>query len=353
MEKDKFSKAKIRALLGNLWAKKWLFCSVWGITFVLSCVWILPQPRYYTCSVSVSPESSDDNLGGNISSLAASFGLNMGALSGQDAIYPQLYPELFSSTEFLAELMDIPVKTIDGELETDYFDYIAHHQKENMLLWPINRARAAIHEWLSPNTPVPASTDGKRFDPFRLDRNTTEVFKNVKGKIRCKYSKTTDVVTITVEDQDPLICATMADSVRMHLQTFISAYRTNKARQDYQQYKAMTEDAEQEYEKVKNEYVAYADAHNFDNMMSSKTKMKNLENNMDMQYSIYKAMRSRMDASLFKMQDQTPVFTVLTPATVPVKPARPKRMVFVAAMLLLATIGTVVYLFRDELAEWF
>lgn len=29
-------------------SKKKLFLKVWIITFVLSCVWILPQPRYYT-----------------------------------------------------------------------------------------------------------------------------------------------------------------------------------------------------------------------------------------------------------------------------------------------------------------
>lgn len=336
----------------TLWGKKKTFVIVWGITFVLSCIWILPQPRYYTCSVSVSPESSDDNIGGSLSSLAASFGLNMGNLGGQDAIYPQLYPELFSSTVFLVGLMDIPVQTIDGKLQTNYFDYIAFHQKENLLLWPINHTRAALHEWMNPNKPVP-NVDGKRFNPFRLDRHTTEVFKDVKHKIRCKYSKTTDVVTITIEDQDPLICATMADSVRMHLQAFISEYRINKVKQDYQQYTILTKEAEDAYEKIKAEYIVYADAHSSDKMMSSKTTMKDLENKMDLQYNIYKAMHSRMDAAMIKMQEQTPVFTVLTPATVPVKPARPKRMIFVAAMLVLATMGTVMYIFRNELLEWF
>jgi hypothetical protein len=47
------------------------------------------------------------------------------------------------------------------------------------------------------------------------------------------------------------------------------------------------------------------------------------------------------------------VFTTLTNATVPVKPAGPKRMIFVAAMLFLATCGTLAHLFRQELKEWF
>ena len=40
----------------TLWAKKKLFFKVWLVTFILSCVWILPQPRYYTSEVKLAPE---------------------------------------------------------------------------------------------------------------------------------------------------------------------------------------------------------------------------------------------------------------------------------------------------------
>jgi len=36
-----------------------------------------------------------------------------------------------------------------------------------------------------------------------------------------------------------------------------------------------------------------------------------------------------------------------------VKPAGPKRVIFVAIMLFLATMGTFAYLFKRELKEWF
>ncbi len=41
----------ISKMARTLWSKKKLFFKVWGITFVLSCIWIFPQPRYYeTCT---------------------------------------------------------------------------------------------------------------------------------------------------------------------------------------------------------------------------------------------------------------------------------------------------------------
>ena len=70
-----------------LWAKKKLFFKVWLVTFILSCVWILPQPRYYTSEVKLAPEMNGEDVGGGLSSIASSFGFNIGGIGGQDAIY--------------------------------------------------------------------------------------------------------------------------------------------------------------------------------------------------------------------------------------------------------------------------
>jgi SpoVK/Ycf46/Vps4 family AAA+-type ATPase len=85
----------IPSLAKKVWSKKGLYIKVWIVVFILACVWIFPQPRYYTCSVSLAPESTDGKSGGGLASLAASFGLNVGSMSSSDAIYPQLYPDLY------------------------------------------------------------------------------------------------------------------------------------------------------------------------------------------------------------------------------------------------------------------
>ena len=78
-----------------------------------------------------------------------------------------------------------------------------------------------------------------------------------------------------------------------------------------------------------------------------------LENAMQLKYTIHSAMMTNEQNAMAELQARTPVFTTLTNATVPVKPAGPKRMIFVAVMLFLATIGTVMYLYRKELKDWF
>ena len=337
-----------------LWHKKKLFFIVWIITFILSCLWILPQPRYYVAEVSIAPESTDSRELGNLASLASNLGVNLGD-GNSDAIYPQLYPDLMQSTRFLVGLLDIKVKTKDGEVETDYYDYLNNYQKTNIILLPF----AAAKKWIGSlfesedSDSEPVSIDGRRFNPFELSKHTTEIIEGVQSKVKCSYSMTTNVVTVVVTDQDPLVCALMADSIKEHLQVFLTDYRTKKARVDYEHYKKLTEEAKTNYEDACKKYARYSDSHLNVARKSFKVEQQSLESDMQAKYNIYTAMDTRREAALAKVQERTPAFTELKNATVPVKPAGPKRMIFVAFMLFFATTGTVVKLFWKDLVRWF
>jgi LPS O-antigen subunit length determinant protein (WzzB/FepE family) len=77
-----------------------------------------------------------------------------------------------------------------------------------------------------------------------------------------------------------------------------------------------------------------------------------LENDMALKLTKYQTISGQLENAKAKVQEQTPAFTVIKSPTVPVKPAGPKRMIFVAFMLILATLGaTVWYLRRLILSE--
>ena len=77
-----------------------------------------------------------------------------------------------------------------------------------------------------------ARGNGKKIDAFRLSKRDYDLVEKVKTNITCDVDKKTDVVTITVKDQDRLVSAILADSVKQRLQDFIIEYRTSKARLD-------------------------------------------------------------------------------------------------------------------------
>ena len=350
---DKKSVIDIKEIAKTMLARKKTYFKVWAVVFVLSCLWIFPQPRYYNCEVAIAPETAEASVGGGLASLASNFGVNIGNMSSSDAIFPELYPDLFESNEFLVDLLDIKVTTQKNELTTDYYDYLKNHQKESIFLMPFIWTGEKLRGIFStPEKPIKGK-NGKRFDPFHLNKEVCNILEQVTDNVECNYSKTTGVVTISVTDQDPVVCALLADSVKEHLQTFITAYRTKKARIDYEHYKRLTADAKEQYDKARQKYGRYSDANTEVVLESFRAKQEDLENEMQLKYNIYTGMNTRLETALAKVQERTPAFTTLKCASVPIKPAGPKRILFVVSMLIISTIVTFCRMFRKELMEWF
>lgn len=351
MEKEDTSKvidlSKICRILLN---KKKFFCKVWAITFVLSCIWILPQPRYYTCEVKLAPEMSGEDVGGGLSSIASSFGVNLGGLgSSQDAIYPELYPDLFESPEFIVGLYDIHVKTQDGEISTDYYTYIRKYRRPNPLMIPFDWIKKQVNQLIEPDANVALSSDGK-VNPFLMNKKDFEIMEAVTNNIRCVIDRKTRVISISVQDQDPLVCATMADSVKAHLQSFIIRYRTSKVSEDVNHYQQMRDSAEVAYDLVMDAYSRFCDAHKNVVLQSFQSERDKLESELAIKQNTLSAMETQLQATKVKMQEKTPAFTTLKSAIVPIKPAGPKRMLFVAGMLILVTILSSLYIiYKDKI----
>ena len=340
-ELDKNEVIDLRKVFKKILGKKKLFLKVWAVTFVLACAWILPVPRTYVSEVMLAPELDGSSTGGTLSSLASSFGINVGSMmGGSDALYPLLYPDLMSSNDFLVSLFGVKVKTLDGAVDTDYYTYLLKHQKMAFYKVPFHLLRQQLKK-MFPKQQYGGTGSGGEVNPFFLTERQDALVKSMQDLITCSVDKKTDVITITVIDQDPLVCATMADSVRVRLQNFITAYRTSKVRGDKEYYERLVDEAYKNYQQSVARYTTFCDSHRNMTLQSLLSKRDDLEQDMQMKFNTYNVMSTQLEAAKAKVQEKTPAFTILQGASVPVKPDKPKRMLFVAAMLFLATIGTI------------
>jgi capsular polysaccharide biosynthesis protein len=333
----------IRIVFRKIWANKRLFYKVLPIVFVLSCIYIFSIPRYYKSDVKLAPELENSGTGGALSSLASSFGLDLSEIQTSDAITPLLYPDLMEDNGFVSNLMTIHVKNQDGDINTTYHDYLKKFQKQAWWNYPI--------DWLKSLLPKKEDKGGSKngYDPYNLSKNEDGIFNKARKDIVIGIDKKTGVISIDVKAQDPLICKTLADSIKDKLQVFITDYRTNKARTDYEYYKKLAADAKRDYEKTRQKYSGMSDANTRVVLRSVELKMEDMENDMQLKFNTYTTINTQLQAAKAKVQEKTPAFTLLKGAAVPVKPAGPKRMLFVIAMLLVAIIGTVLYIFVDEI----
>jgi hypothetical protein len=330
---------------------KRLYYKVLPITFVIAAFLLLSLPNYYKCEVKLSPELSGSGSKSGLLSLASSFGVNLkGALGNStEALFPTLYPDLMNSVDFKTSLFEIPV-TIEGDEDKgeedrtmSYYDYLKEEQK---LPWWSAGMKAAF-EWLisliKDEEPEPEG-----IDPFRLTKEQTDIMKLIDKKVVCDVDQKTMVISIEVKDQDALICATMADSVKTRLQKFITDYRTSKARVDLEYNKKLFGEVKAKYEQARQRYAAYADSHRAVSSQSGLTIRDELQTEMQMQQQIYQQVVGQLQQAEMQVQAETPAFTTLQSATVPVKKAGPARAKWCLVWLFLAFLATTAWILHKE-----
>ena len=354
MEENKDIKPiDITSIFRKLWKYRKKYYRVLPATLIITYLFMLFIPRYYKCTVSLAPETSSgtsiSGSLGSLSSLASSFGLgsSLAKMNSSDAIYAEIYPEVVASKDFIAELLTADVKTKEGDIKCDYYTYLRDHQKATWWEYIIG----SISELISP-TPKENHKGKEKISVFDHTKQQDKIFLAVQGKIKCNYDKKTDIFSITVKDQDPLVSALMAEATCKKLQEFITEYRTNKARVDYEYYKKLVSDAKADYEAAMKKYAASADAHTNTVLATYQAKVESLENDMQAKYNIYTAINNQMQAAAAKLQEVTPAFTVIESASIPHKPAGPKRMIISIFMMIMAGfVVTAKILMQKEAAE--
>ena len=185
--------------------------------------------------------------------------------------------------------------------------------------------------------------------PLWLTKEQDGVAKAISNNIKCSVDKKTNVITITVTDQDPLVAALMADSVKSHLQVAITNYRTKKARVDLDYMQKLFDEARRQYDKARQIYASYADANQDVLLQSYKMKEEDLENDMQLKYNIYQQVVEQLQLANAKVQERTPAFTVIQSATVPLKhSSRSKLATLVTWMFLGFMLRFVIVLWKNR-----
>lgn len=336
-------------LATKLWAqkKKIVKWCVWGA--VIGLVIAFSIPREYATSVKLAPEISDPKAAaGGLGALASIAGPSSGAASGADAVYPQLYPDVVSSVPFITSLFNVEVETKeDGEK----FTVQQYMEDETSSPWwsVILGVPGKIIGLLKADEEV---EEGHKLNNFQLTKDEADLVEALSKRVTANVDQKTSVVTIDVKMQDPLVSAMLADTVVTRLQEYVTSYRTNKARQDLEYAEKLNKEAQQEYYRAQQRYADYLDRNQGLAFRSAQITRDRLENETTLAFNLYNQTAQQVQKAKAKVQETTPVYAVVTPATVPIKPAAPRKVLILAGFIFLAFVACAAWiLFIQPMVE--
>ena len=342
-EKSKIDFAKI---FNDLLKHKKLYYKVLGGVAIFAIIYTLSLPNYYKVTVKLSPELNSRRSSNSLANMASMFGVNLRGAAGNttEALYPILYPDLMNSVAFHATLFPIKIHRDGEDSLMAYYDYLLYGQKAPWWSQAIGATKEAVFSLFISEKNEEKTT----VDPFRLTKKQTAIVKSMKKRIVCDVDNKTMVITINVTDQDPLIAAVMADSVQQRLQDFITDYHTKKSRNDLEFSKKAYAEAKQRYDQARLRYANFVDANQRLFLEAYRSEQARLNQELQIQSQVYSQASAQLQQAELDVQKETPAFTVLEPATVPVKKAGPARAKMCIILLFLAFIGTTVYALHKE-----
>ncbi len=313
------------------------------VSAVLGVIIALSIPNYYKTEVLLAPEvGGSGSLTDNLSDLASMVGVNFSTSSSSyDALYPELYPQIVHSSPFVLGLFDVKVTTLDRKIhDMTYADYLKKHAVRPW--W--TEAIGAVEKLFAKNEEPKKDS----LDRFCLTKEQEGLKQKIIGDIKCSVDKKTSVITIDVTAQDPCISAIIADTIQSRLQDYITEYRTKKAKVDVEYTEKILEKVESQYNSIINTSASYSDSHFNPVLESVKSHKEKLNKDVQIKSTEYTQLKQQLALAKAKLQERTPVFTQIEPASVPVLKAGPKRALIVLGFIIVAVIFTSILIIAKD-----
>lgn len=323
----------------KLWAQRKRLIKWSLIGAVIGAVVAFSIPKEYDASVKLAPETSGSKgASGGLAGLAAMAGFGGLSQSGADAVYPTLYPDVVSSVPFVISLFDVPVENLDGDNKTTVRLFLEEDTKAPW--WgTVMGLPFKLIGLVRGGDKDEEEEKGHKTNAFSLTQKEDLLVKAINQRVSATVDTKTSVVTISVKMQDPKVAALLADTVVARLQEYVTDYRTNKARQDLEYINTLNEEAKQNYYEAQEKLARYQDRNQGLVLRSAETTKERLENDAQLAFSLYNQTSQQLQAAKAKVQENTPVYATIAPATVPVRPSSPKKVFILIGFTFLAFVA--------------
>lgn len=326
------------ALISKLWNNRKIIIKWCVVGVVLGLVVGFSLPKKYYASVVLAPET-EQRIGSGVSSIASMMGVSLD--NSVDAIGLDMFPDVVSSTPFLFDLMDLPVKfeRRDSVITTDLLDYLLEYQKSpwwshvigapfKLLGWVMTIGKEEI-----PDVPL------SEMNLQNLPRKVRRVIDYLSHNINVSVDKKTGKTTISLYMQDPYVVSTVVETVKDNLVTYITSYRTSKVRQSVDNLTKIYEERRADYYRAQQAYASYVDANKSVVLLSAQAEQQRLQQEMNLAYQVYSQVATQLEAARIKVQEAKPVFAVLEPVCVPDRKAAPSKAKILIAFVFMAGLA--------------
>ncbi len=332
-------------LAAKLWSKrktiiKWGACGV-----VIGLIVAFSIPREYTAAVTLAPETgSAGGSGSGLSMLASMAGVNLGQNNGSDAVYPELYPDIVSSVPFAVGLLTVELPTGIEDRPRATLETLLKENTSSPWWSVITGAPGMIIGGIRGLFADKQEPGDSTLNPGHLTLEQSMLVEAVNARVGVEVDTKTEVVTVSAKMQDAVAAAALVDTVTQRLKEYIIDYRTEKSRADLAYAKKINTEAREEYYQAQRKYAEAADKNHGLTTRSAAIELERMQNESALAFNLYNSTSQQVKLAEAKVQESTPVFAIVQPSTVPVKPSKPRKALILVGFVFLSVVAACAYI---------
>lgn len=291
------------------------------VFLVLGLLTVLFTPKTYSSQVTFIAQGSSDSKSTTglkgIAKLLSGVGATSATENTDIPIF--LYPRIIESLYFKRELYNTPIQ-LDGEAAPVTFKKYATDIEKPSFGSKVLNYTIGLPGLLFSNKTTAASTT-KIDSLVYTSLEERKVIESLKDKIEFSIDEEDGTLNILVTMEDEAVATTqLAQSAQHILQKEIIKYRIAKAKEKYTFIEDQYQQKKEKFERAQERLAAYNDRNLFNTTQSSLIRKQQLQNESSLFYTIYSDLEMQLLSESIKIQEDTPTFTIINPAVVPLKP---------------------------------
>ena len=277
-------------------------------------------PVIYSSSTTFINSQTESSTASGLSGVASLVGINLGGMSSGSEIPPTMYPQIGESVEFKRTLLD---SYIDEKGQVKLGDFLANYNSiENSVTE--NSSRLFISEF------------------------ENELFNMINDVISISVDQKEGFVTISAKMPNSEYAANTCINAREILQKIIIDSRIKSAKQKLEYSEKQLASKRVEFEEIQNKLAYFNDS----NINLVTSLVINEREKLEAEFQIINAvmieLSKQVEQRKLQVSEDTPVFSIVKEASMPVNKSSPKRAQMV---LIFGFVGIIVSVFYTVIKD--
>jgi len=186
-------------------------------------------------------------------------------------------------------------------------------------------------------------------DIIRITEKQEELFKQLSEQISISFNDKDGYIDLSVKMPEATAAAQLTKKTQTLLQNMVTSFKVEKAENQLQFIENSYEEAEGDFKRKQAALAYFQDNNQSYSSARSQTRLANLQADYNLAFGVYSELAKQVETQKIQVKEDTPVFTIVEPVSVPNLKSKPNRPMIVIIWLFLGFIAGIGIVFGEPL----